>query len=207
MWWLAWVALVVLAAVVVYDLIQAQHAILRNFPIIGHFRYWLEAIGPELRQYIVTDNDEERPFSRDQRRWIYASAKQENNYFGFGTDNDLELTPNYLIIKHSAFPLPEPHRGDPWLRPCLSHSLRQGDGRRAWASEGVSPGVCGQHFRHELWLAQFRCSLGHQSSLPTGGLPAKYGGGRHCALPPDGRRSRLADRHGLLWLPGVGRAL
>ena len=61
--------------------------------MIGHARYLLEAIGPELRQYIVAGNDEERPFSRDQRRWIYASAKQENNYFGFGTDNDIEYTP------------------------------------------------------------------------------------------------------------------
>lgn len=103
------VALLVIAILVVlvaYDLLQRQHAILRNFPIIGHFRYWLEAIGPELRQYIVTDNDEERPFSRDQRRWVYASAKRENNYFGFGSDNDMERHPGYLIIKHSTFPLP-----------------------------------------------------------------------------------------------------
>ena len=71
--------------------------------MIGHARYWLEAIGPELRQYIVTGNDEERPFSRDQRRWVYASAKQENNYFGFGTDNDIEHTAGYLIIKHRTF--------------------------------------------------------------------------------------------------------
>ncbi len=93
-----------LAAVVVYDLLQRKHTILRNFPVIGHFRYLLEAIGPELRQYIVTDNDEERPFTRDQRRWIYASAKRENNYFGFGTDNDLDLSTNYIIIKQSTFP-------------------------------------------------------------------------------------------------------
>ena len=53
---------------------------------------------------IVTDNNEERPFSRDQRRWVYASAKKQNNYFGFGTDNDLEGSPNYLVIKHAAFP-------------------------------------------------------------------------------------------------------
>ena len=98
-------ALGLLAAVVVYDLLQRQHAILRNFPIIGHFRYWLEAVGPELRQYIVTDNNEERPFSRDQRRWVYASSKQANNYFGFGSDVDMELQPNYLIIKHDTFPL------------------------------------------------------------------------------------------------------
>ncbi|HIG31614.1 MAG TPA: FMN-binding glutamate synthase family protein, partial [Verrucomicrobiales bacterium] len=49
----------------VYDLLQRKHAILKNFPVIGHIRFLLEAIGPELRQYIVTGNDEERPFSRD----------------------------------------------------------------------------------------------------------------------------------------------
>ena len=98
-------ALVILVLVVLYDLVQRKHAILRNFPIIGHFRYILESVGPELRQYIVTDNNEERPFSRDQRRWVYASSKHENTYFGFGTDNEMELTPNYLIIKHQTFPL------------------------------------------------------------------------------------------------------
>jgi glutamate synthase domain-containing protein 2 len=111
------VAVVVVAFVVVYDLTQRQHALLRNFPLIGHFRYWLEAIGPELRQYIVTDNDEERPFSRDQRRWVYASAKSQNNYFGFGSDNEMELQPNYLIIKHDTFPLATHHPGDPQFDP------------------------------------------------------------------------------------------
>ncbi|HRI71747.1 MAG TPA: FMN-binding glutamate synthase family protein, partial [Polyangium sp.] len=111
--WILLAAIAVLFAIVIYDVNQTRHAILRNFPVIGHFRYWLETIGPELRQYIVTGNDEERPFSRDQRSWIYASAKKENNYFGFGTDNDLELSPNYLIIKHAAFPLHELHAGEP----------------------------------------------------------------------------------------------
>ena len=97
--WL-WILGIALLLVVLYDVTQKRHAILRNFPIIGHFRYLLESIGPELRQYIVTGNDEERPFSRDQRSWIYASSKKENNYFGFGTDNELERTSNYLIIKH-----------------------------------------------------------------------------------------------------------
>ena len=99
--WL-WVLGLVFVTVVIYDLSQKRHAILRSFPIIGHFRYILESIGPELRQYIVTDNDEERPFSRDQRRWIYASSKKENNYFGFGTDNELETAASYVIIKHQV---------------------------------------------------------------------------------------------------------
>jgi glutamate synthase (ferredoxin) len=107
----------VLAVVVIYDLTQRRHAILRNFPVIGHFRYLFEAVGPELRQYIVTSNTEERPFSREQRTWVYASSKNENNYFGFGSDNDLELSPNYLIVKQSAFPLNSPHAGDPGYDP------------------------------------------------------------------------------------------
>ena len=102
--------------VAIYDLLQKKRAILRNFPVIGHFRYILETIGPELRQYIVTSNDEERPFSRDQRSWIYASAKKENNYFGFGTDNDLER-PGYVLVRHSAFPLHTPHAGEPGYDP------------------------------------------------------------------------------------------
>lgn len=110
---------VALSGVAAYDLVQRRHAILRNFPVMGHLRFILEAVGPELRQYIVTDNDQERPFSRDQRRWVYASSKRENRYFGFGTDNDLERVHNYLIVKHSMFPetrppdepiSPDPHR-------------------------------------------------------------------------------------------------
>ncbi|MCA9261952.1 MAG: FMN-binding glutamate synthase family protein [Planctomycetales bacterium] len=100
--------LFVIAAI---DMWQRRYAVIRNFPIIGHFRYWISAIGPELRQYIVAGNDEERPFSRDERSWIERSAERGNNYFGFGTDNDMEGSSNYLIIKHSAFPLTLPHVG------------------------------------------------------------------------------------------------
>ncbi len=101
-----------LAALAGWDLRQRRHTILRNYPIVGHLRFILEAVGPELRQYIVTDNDAERPFSRDQRRWVYTSSKLSNRYFGFGTDNDLERVHNYLVIKHAAFPAPAP-AGDP----------------------------------------------------------------------------------------------
>lgn len=104
-WLIVGIVVVLLAVVAAYDLLQHKHAILRNFPVVGHLRYILEKIGPELRQYIVTDNDEERPFSRDRRRWVYASSKKENDYFGFGTDNDLDRpSAGYVIVKHSAFP-------------------------------------------------------------------------------------------------------
>ncbi|MBM4183145.1 MAG: FMN-binding glutamate synthase family protein [Gemmatimonadetes bacterium] len=130
-----------LGSVVVYDLVQKKHAILRNFPIIGHFRYLLESVGPELRQYIVTSNDEERPFSRDQRGWIYASAKRANNYVGFGTDNDLERSSNYLIIKHHTLGRMDTHHDeekDPNYRlPCAKVLGAHRERRRAFRPDSV----------------------------------------------------------------------
>jgi glutamate synthase domain-containing protein 2 len=116
--WILLIIVALLIGVALYDILQTKHAILRNYPIIGHFRYLLESVGPELRQYIVTSNDEERPFSRDQRRWVYASSKKENNYFGFGTDNDLEGRSNHLILKHSVFPKPDSTHDPLHLIPC-----------------------------------------------------------------------------------------
>jgi glutamate synthase domain-containing protein 2 len=118
--WLLVAVVALLALVALYDLVQRKHAILRNFPVIGHLRFILEAIGPELRQYIVTDNDSDKPFSRDQRRWVYTSSKQANTYYGFGTDNDLEGSNHYLIIKQAPFPLDEPRRSDPDFDPNAS---------------------------------------------------------------------------------------
>ena len=110
------------AATTVHDLVQTKHAIIRNFPVVGHARFFLERFGPELRQYILTSNDEERPFSRDQRRWVYASSKLENNYFGFGTDNDVETVEGYPIIKHRTFTGPGaatmPHAQEEIVLPC-----------------------------------------------------------------------------------------
>ena len=119
-------ALVLAGGVAIYDLTQRQHAILRNFPIVGHFRYLLEAVGPELRQYIVTDNDEERPFSRDQRRWVYASAKRENNYFGFGTDNDLELHAELPDHQARHVPAADAARRRCRLRSAVPDPVREG---------------------------------------------------------------------------------
>src|SRR5215216_7121302 len=106
-----------LAGLAARDMRQRQHAILRNFPVVGHLRYLLESFGPELRQYIVTSNDEERPFSRDQRRWVYASSKREINTFGFGTDNEMEQVESLVVFKHSPFPALPPAQGEPGAPP------------------------------------------------------------------------------------------
>ncbi len=112
---------VALAGVAAHDLLQRRHSLLRAFPLLGHGRYLLEMLGPELRQYVVASNDEERPFSRDQRRYIYASSKGVDNYFGFGSDNDLEHAQDYPVIKQRTFADVEPSTGhahhgkDAWL--------------------------------------------------------------------------------------------
>jgi len=110
--------LLLLVIVAIRDRYQKTHTIVANFPIVGRFRFWFEKLGDPMRQYIVSGNDEERPFSRDQRRWVYASAKKENNYFGFGTDNDLEQTPGYIIIRQSTFPVCDAPHDDRHSLPC-----------------------------------------------------------------------------------------
>ena len=108
-WW-AWI-LLLLAVIAIRDVfIQKKHTISHNFPVIGHFRYMLEKIGPELRQYLVANNREELPFNRIERSWIYASSKQENNYEGFGTDRDI-YAPQHIFINNAmlAFEIKEDH--------------------------------------------------------------------------------------------------
>ena len=114
-------ALVLLVAF--HDLfMQRRHAILHNFPVVGHLRYVMERIGPELRQYWVSNDKEEMPFNRAERRWIYASAKGQNNNFGFGTDELLYST-GYPILKQRNFPIPDTTAdyvaGDKTGIPCL----------------------------------------------------------------------------------------
>ena len=93
-----WIGAVIILVIIRDVFIQKSHTITHNFPILGHFRYWLEKIGPELRQYIVANNREELPFNRQERSWIYASSKKENNLQGFGSDQDFN-SPGYIFIK------------------------------------------------------------------------------------------------------------
>lgn len=119
-WW-AWI-LIFLLLVAFYDVfINRRHTVTHNFPVVGHLRYMLEKIGPELRQYIVASNREELPFNRIERGWIYASAKNQNNYEGFGTDRDI-LKPNYIFINNAVLPFQmksqHPNRRDPYFVAC-----------------------------------------------------------------------------------------
>ncbi len=86
-----------------YDLIQKQHAILRNFPLIGHMRYLLEMIGPEIRQYFIESNTDGKPIDRNHRSYIYQRANQQNLTHPFGTELNVH-DKDYRWMQHSIYP-------------------------------------------------------------------------------------------------------
>jgi hypothetical protein len=67
-WWIPALAVTALALVACYDLIQRKHSVLRNYPVLGHMRFLLEALRPELQQYFIERNFDGRPFDRDIAR-------------------------------------------------------------------------------------------------------------------------------------------
>ena len=95
--------IIILLGIGIKDISKKRHTLQRNFPVIGHLRYLLEEFGPPIRQYFVANNRDELPFNRRQRAWVYASSKKENNFQGFGTDQDFNL-PGYVFIKHAMLP-------------------------------------------------------------------------------------------------------
>lgn len=92
-----------LCAVGIYDLQQSHHAILRNYPIIGHLRFMLETIRPEIRQYFLESETEASPFSRAQRTLVYTRAKGQSDKRPFGTQLDVRAI-GYEWINHSIAP-------------------------------------------------------------------------------------------------------
>lgn len=131
-----------LAGLAIHDVLQKRHSLLRAFPVIGHGRYFVETVGPEMRQYIVAGNDDERPFTRDQRRYMYTAAKGRNTYFAFGTDNDLERAVAYPIIKHRTFAAVRPstteaHTEHDSTLPCLKVIGQPRDRRHAFRPTSI----------------------------------------------------------------------
>jgi glutamate synthase domain-containing protein 2 len=93
----------IVAVIFVYDVFQKKHSILRNFPILGHFRFLFEFIRPELRQYLLSNDGEELPFNRETRSLIYQRAKNERDTIAFGGEKNL-LAIGYTWMLHSITP-------------------------------------------------------------------------------------------------------
>lgn len=90
-----------LALIGIQDFVQPGSAILRNYPLIGHLRFLLEAIRPELRQYLLEDDRDPVPFSREQRSLAYRRAKNVLDKQPFGTVKDVNA-PGYGWFTHSV---------------------------------------------------------------------------------------------------------
>jgi glutamate synthase domain-containing protein 2 len=103
-WWILLAALLLLLVVGVHDLVQKKHSILRNYPVLGHMRFLMEGIRPELQQYFIERNFDGRPFDRDTRSAIYQRAKGEKEEQPFGTERDLYAV-GYEYLVHSTKPV------------------------------------------------------------------------------------------------------
>jgi glutamate synthase domain-containing protein 2 len=103
-WWFFLAVIVVLLAVGVYDLLQKKHSILRNYPVLGHIRFLLEEVRPELQQYFIERNFDGRPFDRNTRSSIYQRAKGVKEEQPFGTERDLYAV-GYEYLVHSTVPV------------------------------------------------------------------------------------------------------
>ncbi len=85
------------------DVRQRRHSILRNYPVIGHLRFLLEFVRPEMRQYFIEGDNEAAPFSRQQRSLVYQRAKGDSDKRPFGTQIDVGAD-GYEWINHSLMP-------------------------------------------------------------------------------------------------------
>ncbi|MFJ3913457.1 FMN-binding glutamate synthase family protein [Streptomyces vinaceus] len=110
-WFLALaVPLVLLTLVAVHDLVQRRHSVLRNYPVLGHLRFALEALRPEIQQYFIERNFDGRPFDRDTRSIVYERAKGTDAEEPFGTELDLYRPGSEYLTPSMA---PRPVRTDP----------------------------------------------------------------------------------------------
>lgn len=114
------------AALYVHDKRQTNHTILRNFPVIGHFRYFAETWGEYMRQYHYLPDWAERPFNRLERSWVYRSAKGVSNLVSFGSEN----VPSF-VFRNAAFPV-------------LDQEKRPYPGKQIGIADG--PGACAEPY-------------------------------------------------------------
>ncbi|MFG2795140.1 FMN-binding glutamate synthase family protein [Streptomyces pseudovenezuelae] len=107
-WWcLAAVPLILPGLLGVVDLLQRRHSVLRNYPVLGHARFLMERIRPELQQYFIERNFDGRPFDRDVRTIVYERAKGTDAEQPYGTERDV-YQPGYEFLVPSMAPCPVP---------------------------------------------------------------------------------------------------
>jgi glutamate synthase domain-containing protein 2 len=101
--------LVGVAFIFISDITQKKHGVLRNYPVVGHLRYFFEQLGEYFRQYFFAGDRDEMPFNRSTRAWVYRLAKNEGGVIGFGSTFDLHQSGALIFVNH-PFPVLEEER-------------------------------------------------------------------------------------------------
>ena len=98
-----------LIVLIIHDVTQKKHTVLRNFPVVGRLRFFFEDLGEYFRQYFFAGDRDEMPFNRATRGFIYRLAKDEGSVIGFGSTNDLREPGSIIFVNH-PFPVLEEDR-------------------------------------------------------------------------------------------------
>jgi glutamate synthase domain-containing protein 2 len=181
-----------LVALGVYDLQQTRHAILRNYPVIGHIRFMLEYVRPEVRQYFIESDSEAAPFSRAQRSLVYQRAKGDPDNRPFGTHLDVGAH-GYEWVNHSLAPTQLP-----------SHDFRVWIGGSPDApSQSVSP--CTQPYHASV----FNISAMSFGALSANAILALNQGAKKGGFAHDTGEGSISQHHrvhggDLIWEIGSG---
>ncbi|MEQ6342042.1 MAG: FMN-binding glutamate synthase family protein [Gammaproteobacteria bacterium] len=107
--WIAGIAMLTLLVMFIQDIFQKEHAVRRNFPVVGRLRYFLERQGDYFRQYFFANDRQEMPFNRAARSWVYRTSKNLGGIIGFGSTNDLR-EPGSLIFVNAPYAVLEDER-------------------------------------------------------------------------------------------------
>ncbi|MDY7577083.1 FMN-binding glutamate synthase family protein [Herbaspirillum sp. RTI4] len=197
-WWLWSLALVtgVLTVIGIGDLLQTKRSILRNYPLLAHFRFILEAIRPEIRQYFLEDDTESNPFSRNQRSIVYQRAKEAIDLRPFGTQLDVYAN-GYEWINHSIVPSNIDHhdfritigadRAQPYSASVFNISAMSFGALSANAIRALNKGAEIGKFMHDTGEGSIsRYHRPEDPSMPGGDLVWEIGSGYFGCRNPDG---------------------
>jgi len=181
-----------LVALGVHDLRQTRRAILRNYPVIGHMRFLLEFIRPEIRQYFIESDSEAAPFSRAQRSLVYQRAKAQPDNHPFGTHLDVSRQ-GYEWINHSMQPSVVP-----------THDFRVWIGGTPEAPS-TSKSPCTQPYAASI----FNISAMSFGALSANAILALNAGARHGGFAHDTGEGSISEHHrthggDLIWEIGSG---
>ncbi len=194
-WWLVFLS-GALTAVGVGDLTQTKRSILRNYPILGHFRFFFETIRPEIRQYFLEEDTAQNPFSRNQRSIVYQRAKQVLDKRPFGTQLDVYQA-GYEWVNHSLQPAKVEHhdfritigadRAQPYSASVFNISAMSFGALSANAIRALNRGAQKGGFMHDTGEGSIsRYHRPEQSGEPGGDLVWEIGSGYFGCRNPDG---------------------